>query len=254
MSVVREINIKPSCMSEIHGIPADQSPQLWEKINYLVENPLPEGKLKKKLKGKKGIYRLRVGDYRVFYTFGDTWVRLLGIRKRDERTYSDKLTSITPDAPVSPADTSDDDLDQALAVERKQYEFRFDPQPQTTPLPREISPEWLKELKIPAAYVPILCSCSSEEALLGATVPESVIERVIDNLLPRPIEEVEEQPDLVVQDTSDLVRYKEGGLIAFLLKLDEDQKHLTQWALKGPTMVKGGAGTPQRNIRRTRFT
>ena len=50
MTKRREINIKPSCMSDIHGFPAAQAAQLWEKIHYLVEDPLPDGKLKKKLK------------------------------------------------------------------------------------------------------------------------------------------------------------------------------------------------------------
>ena len=81
MAMIREINIKPSCMSEIHGFPAAQAAPLWEKINYLVQDPLPDGKLKKKIKAAKDLYRIRVGDYRVFYTFGDTWVRLLGIRR-----------------------------------------------------------------------------------------------------------------------------------------------------------------------------
>jgi superfamily I DNA/RNA helicase len=71
---------------------------------------------------------------------------------------------------------------------------------------------------------------------------------VLDNLFPRPIEEVAHQPDLVVQDTEDLVRYKEGDLLTLLLKLDEDQRNLTNWALQGPTMVKGGAGTGKSTV------
>jgi mRNA-degrading endonuclease RelE of RelBE toxin-antitoxin system len=43
-------------------------PQLWEKINMLVMDPIPDGKLKKKLKIKDNLYRLKVGDYRVIYT------------------------------------------------------------------------------------------------------------------------------------------------------------------------------------------
>ena len=71
MKKTREINIKPSCMSEIHGFPADQTAQLWEKINYLVGDPLPDGKLKKKLRGQRDLYRLRVGGRR----FPTRWAR-----------------------------------------------------------------------------------------------------------------------------------------------------------------------------------
>ena len=249
MTKERELNIKPSCTSEILAFPADESPNLWEKIKYLVENPLPDGKLKKKLKGHKDIYRLRVGDYRVFYTFGNEWVRLLGVRKRDERTYGDRMESIVAGKPALPARVSDDQLDQILAAEKKDRHFQFSVQtPQATPLPRQITPDWLQDLKVPPGYAPALCACTSEESLLAASVPSFVLERVIDNLLPRPLTEVQQQPDLIVQEPTDLVRYKDGELIAFLLKLDEDQLRLTEWALKGPTMVKGGAGTGKSTV------
>jgi mRNA-degrading endonuclease RelE of RelBE toxin-antitoxin system len=82
MSAVRELNIKPSCTRELFGFPSKLMHQLWEKVNMLLQNPLPDGKLKKKIKSRKNLYRLRIGDYRVFYTFGERWVCLLGIRPR----------------------------------------------------------------------------------------------------------------------------------------------------------------------------
>ena len=42
-------------MNEIHGFPTDQTSQLWEKINFLVQDPFPDGKLKKKLKTKRNL-------------------------------------------------------------------------------------------------------------------------------------------------------------------------------------------------------
>lgn len=248
MKKTREINIKPSCMSEIHGFPADQTAQLWEKINYLVADPLPDGKLKKKIRNQRDMYRLRVGDHRVFYTFGDTWVRLLGIRRRDERTYEDNVRGITIDKPTAPTDTAEEDLEELVEQESRPREFRFDPKPQVTPLPRPLTADWLESLNISPAYFSVLVPCRSEEELLAVSLPGPVLERVLDNLFPRPIEEVTHQPDLVVQDTEDLVRYKEGDLLTFLLKLDEDQRRLTHWALQGPTMVKGGAGTGKSTV------
>lgn len=247
MSTVREINIKPSCMSEIHSVPSAMSAQLWEKINYLVSDPFPDGKLKKKLHVKKDLYRLRVGDYRVFYTFGENWVRLLGIRKRDDQTYESKLGSLQTDTPEQ-CDGDDDDLDAILGVRQVMPQFRLSHETSSTPLPKPITSEWLTELQIPPGYYPILISCTSEEALLGANIPSTILERVVDNLFPLSLDVVIEQPDLIVQDTADLVRYKNGDLISFLLKLDEDQLKLTDWALKGPTMVKGGAGTGKSTV------
>lgn len=247
MSSLREINIKPSCMSEIHGVPAAMSSQLWEKINYLVVDPFPDGKLKKKLHVKKDLYRLRVGDYRVFYTYGESWVRLLGIRKRDDQTYESKLGGMQADAPEQ-SGNDDDDLDSLLEVRPQIPQFRLKHDVSSTPLPTPITVEWLGKLKIPPGYYPVLISCTSEEALLGAKIPSAILERVVDNIFPRSLDEVIEQPDLIIQDTSDLVRYKNGDLLSFLLKMDEDQLKLTEWALKGPTMVKGGAGTGKSTV------
>lgn len=253
MATKRELNIKPSCAQELHGFPNGQVAQLWEKINFLIDDPLPDGKLKKKLKGKHDVYRLRVGDYRVFYSFGDTWIRLLGIRKRDERTFGDRSESVSferpADAPNAP-DVDIDELEHPSERPPRHYEVASVPvpQPAPTPLPRALSPEWLGQLKVPAEHIPLLVLCDSEDALLAAPIPSSTLERVLENLFPRPLEEVLQQPDLVVRSTEDLVRYKEGDLLGFLLKLDPDQEKLTQWALRGPTLVRGGAGTGKSTV------
>lgn len=247
MKNTREINIKPSCIREIHAYPSADSPQLWEKINYLVDDPIPDGKLKKKLHVYNKVYRIRIGDYRLFYTFGESWVSLLGLRRRQEKSYKENLKDAQDPIPEKSPD-EENDLDQILAKEDRKKDFKFvDVTPQT-PLPRAITSEWLQELKIPPAYIPILISCTSEESLLALQIPGDILEIVVENIFPRPIEEVAQQPDFIVQDTDELIRYKESGLLTFLLKLDEDQKKLTSWALKGPTMVKGGAGTGKSTV------
>lgn len=247
MNEVREINIKPSCMSEIHGVPKSMSAQLWEKINYLVGNPFPDGKLKKKLHIKKDVYRLRVGEYRVFYTFGDSWVRLLGIRKRDDQTYGSRIGTLQAESPEY-LDADNDDLDVLLGTQQVSPAFRINHDPPATPLPKPITVEWLQDLKIPPVFFPALVSCASEEALLSIQMPSHILERIVDNLFPRPLDEIIQQPDLVIQNSADLVRYKNGDLLSFLLKLDEEQVKLTEWAMKGPTMVKGGAGTGKSTV------
>lgn len=245
----REINFKPSCLNEMLGLPADQNAHVLEKIQRLQEDPIPDGKLKKKLKGsKEPLYRLRSGNYRIFYRFGDTWVRLLAIRKRDDSTYKGDVGESSSVSPEAPPGDDDENIDEILAAGEKQYDFTFKKEPKLTPLPRAITEEWLKELKIPIGYFSTLIPCKSEEELLGCQVPQSVIGLLIDNLFPKPLDEVENQPDLIVKDTSDLIRYKEGELLAFLLKLDADQQKLSDWALKGPTLVKGGAGTGKSTV------
>ncbi|MGE6759406.1 UvrD-helicase domain-containing protein [Corallococcus interemptor] len=83
----RRLAIKPSCIHEIATFPADRAALLWGKVDALVSDPLPDGKVKKKLKGADGVYCIRVTDHRVFYRLGEDWISLLGIRRRAESTY-----------------------------------------------------------------------------------------------------------------------------------------------------------------------
>lgn len=240
----RQITIKPTCMRELLAFPADRAAVLWEKINLLVTDPLPDGKVKKKLHGSDGIYRLRVADHRVFYQFGDSWVSLLGIRRRKEDTYDDvPLKDRDPDLP--PGDEVD--LDDVLA-EKAPPTFNFVSAVEAPPLPIEITREWLKDLGIPASSHAALVRCRSEDDLLEASVPSELLARVVDAIFPPSLRRVAAQPDLIVPSPEHLVRYKEGDLLGFLLNLDPDQRKLTGWALAGPTMVTGGAGTGKSTV------
>lgn len=241
----RQITIKPACMRELLNFPSDRTSSLWEKIGYLVNDPFPDGKVKKKLRDSDGIYRLRVGNHRVFYRFGDDWVSLLGIRRRREDTYRGVPRS--EDNPSLPPEF-DDDLD-ALFEQPEIPTFSFSSAAsQESPLPHEISTEWLEALHVPRSSFPELLRCSSEEELLDAPVDPAVLARVIDAMFPPPLREVVQQPDLVVPSAEDLVRYKEGDLLGFLLRLDDEQARFASWALKGPTMVRGGAGTGKSTV------
>lgn len=240
----RQLTIKPSCMREIATFPSERAALLWDKIDALVSDPVPDGKVKKKLKGADGVYRMRVTDHRVFYRFGEDWISLLGIRRRAEDTY-DGVPD--PTAHVPPPDDGDDDLDALIAQSQPKI-FQFKTAAPETPLPEPITKELLRELAVPVSAVPTLLRCTTEEALLEAPVPPHALGRVIDRLFPPTIERLDQQPDLVVPSTRDLVRFKEGDLLGFLLRLDEDQLKLTQWALNGPTMVRGGAGTGKSTV------
>jgi superfamily I DNA/RNA helicase len=79
-------------------------------------------------------------------------------------------------------------------------------------------------------------------------VPDETMARVLDAMFPPSLSRVVQQPDLVVPSPDDLVRFRDGDLLAFLLRLDEDQLALTRWALSGPTMIRGGAGTGKSTI------
>ncbi|MEW6732741.1 MAG: 3'-5' exonuclease [Acidobacteriota bacterium] len=240
----RQITIKPTCLREILAFPSDRTALLWEKINQLVTDPLPDGKIKKKIKGADGTYRLRVADHRVFYRFGDEWVCLLGVRRRREDTY-DELPETLALSKMPP--NADEDLD-ALLGDSSARTFTFTPVGQERLLPFKLTRKWLTELGISASMQPTLLRCKTEEDLLEAPIQSEDLARVLDAIWPPNLERVSQQPDLLVPSTEHLVRYKEGDLLGFLLHLDEDQLKLTRWALNGPTMVCGGAGTGKSTV------
>lgn len=260
MATSYELNMKPSFSEQLLGFPESNQSQLWEKINYLLDDPKPDGYLKLKVRAYDKVFRLKVGDWRLFYSFGDGWVKLLTLRRRDEDTY-DQNQSVDYEKPRATGaegepgeDVDIEELgDEPSAQERRRRDWqqRWDntaevEEPET--LPREITGDWLRQLKVPQRYFSELIPCTNEDQLLEADVPQEVMDRVLENLYPSDIDEVMEEPDLVVKETEDLVRYKEGDLFAFLLKLDARQEKLIDWALDGPTMVKGGPGTGKSTV------
>ena len=54
----------------------------------------------------------------------------------------------------------------------------------------------------------------------------------------------------MLDDVDDLLRYKEGELLGFLLRLSPEQERFVSWAIKatGPTQVKGGPGTGKSTV------
>lgn len=245
MNLSRDVNIKPSFLRELHSLPVSLGDQIWEKINNLAQNPIPDGHSRKKLNKWSDVYRLRVGDFRVFYSFGSNWIRLLSIRPR-KNAYERDISYDEPSAIVTGVDP--EIIEDEELAEGVQYEWKELAHPTSTQLPRELTTDWLTQLSIPPEYHSKLIGCKTEDDLLMSDLPDVFIERLIDNLFPRPIKEIMQQPDLALFDTNDLVRYKDGDLMGFLLRLDADQERLVDWALKGPALIKGGPGTGKSTI------
>jgi mRNA interferase RelE/StbE len=61
-----EIQFTRAAERALAALPKDDMRRVDEAIVGLVENPLPPGS--KKLKGADGLYRIRVGDYRLVYS------------------------------------------------------------------------------------------------------------------------------------------------------------------------------------------
>ena len=255
----------PTFLNELLGLPAEVSRRVTQKVKVIERDPISaQGDAKKIGDHHPPIYRARIGSYRLFYSFGDGWVKLLCVRKRDDRTYEDALpdlvapTSAPPAnliatevpaertedapvvaaAPVSPAE--DDEADARLLT----------PAPvAATPglaprlLPVVISEAVLRQWQIPVAHWPTLLPATTEDDLLGADLPVALFDRICDILFPRSVAEIVRQPEYVLAAPADLDRYIEGELTAFLLRLDADQQRILDTALEGPALVKGGPGT-----------
>lgn len=59
------VEVLPKAQKELDILPIKFRNQIERKIESLAINPRPSGI--KAMKGKKGLFRLRVGDYRVIY-------------------------------------------------------------------------------------------------------------------------------------------------------------------------------------------
>jgi len=71
-----EVEIKKSAQKSLKEIPKKDQLRISGVIDSLAENPLPPKALK--LTGRDG-YRIRVGKYRVIYTFNNRVFRVLVI-------------------------------------------------------------------------------------------------------------------------------------------------------------------------------
>src|SRR5438270_14025314 len=81
----------PAFLAAWRALPGKEEHQVLEKIKVLEQDPAPDGKVKLKLKNMEDLYRLRCGDYRIFYTYRDPYVSLLKLERRKEDTYDDEV-------------------------------------------------------------------------------------------------------------------------------------------------------------------
>lgn len=67
--MVYEIRIRPSAARSLRRLDGEMKSRIGEAIDGLSTNPRPSGC--KKLAGSEGVYRIRVGHYRVLYQVKD---------------------------------------------------------------------------------------------------------------------------------------------------------------------------------------
>ena len=243
-----ELIHKPTFTNQLLAIPKERVVQILEKTKILTQDPSPHGGQKKKLHGYTGnVFRLRSGDYRVLYTYGDGWVTLLGVDDRKDVYKGDRLLAEEPGVPVSRIPDVEDILQSAPAYEDGTPEV---PVRDAEDLPFVMDEDLLRRLQVPQEHSALLLGCKTLDDLVEADVPEPIRERIFDAISSLDYDRVLEQPDLLTGDVSDLLRFKEGELLGFLLKLDPEQEKYVDWAVSasGPTLVKGGPGTGKSTV------
>lgn len=218
--------------------------QILGKIEVLRLDPKPHGKLKKKLHGYQGnVYRLRFGDYRIVYTYGDGWVVFLGVDARKDVYKGEKLLADAPSVEIS----NFSNLENLLTLT---VNPTFTPQPTDNLLPVQLTEELLTRLFVPKECFFALLSCCTLDELLAADIPALVRDRIFDCITAPNFDSVLGQPSLLTGSTSDLLRFTEGELLVFLIKLNSEHEKFVNWALdaSSPTLIKGSPGTGKSTV------
>ncbi len=254
MTTQWQITMKPVFLHGVTALAAKELHQVMAKVDMLVQDPLPDGKVKKQLTHLAGKpYRIRSGDYRIIYTLEKQNISVLKLEKRREDTYKGKFdvdVEQLDDVEAGFEDGEDEGAD--TGIERMaQPDWESFVTPKSKVLPEPITVELLKSLHVPEVYHKRLLPLKTEEELLGCPgVDDEVLLKIDAYMFELPLVQVLQQPDLVLNDVDDLMRYKEGELLSFLLKLSPEQEKYVSWSINaaGPTLVKGGPGTGKSTV------
>lgn len=241
---------KPDFFRALLALPPKEMQQVMAKVEMLTQDPTPDAKTKKQLKYMNGrLHRIRSGDYRIFYTFEQPYISILALRRRDDDTYDEDM-----DTEFLGGLDAQFDVGQAGRVVQPDWERFLAPKEQEKkPLLEPITPEILTSCNIPQPYHASLLPLTTHEDILDCqSVPQEYLITLDDYMqtFERPLVQVLQQPDYILNDVQDLLRYKEGELLGFLLKLSPEQEKYVQWGMNatGPTLLKGGPGTGKSTI------
>ena len=83
------LEFAPAADRDFRALAEDVRRRLRPRIDALAENPRPHGV--ETLEGEKGLYRIRVGDYRIIYQIRDNALVVLVVRIGHRRDVYRKL-------------------------------------------------------------------------------------------------------------------------------------------------------------------
>jgi hypothetical protein len=119
-----------------------------------------------------------------------------------------------------------------------------------TELPVQLTDDLLKRLFVPEQFWQVLKNCRTLDDLTNAEIPNELRDRVFDCVAQPNFDRVLNQPDFITGSTDDLLKFTEGELLGFLLKLNPEQEKYVNWAINtsGPSLLKGGPGTGKSTV------
>lgn len=239
------ITQKPSFLSNLVSLSRSVQSDVVRAIEELIDNA-ENYQLKnvKKLAGYRNMWRYRIGDHRIIYSVSGRVVQLLAVGPR--ASVYERFGIEGDELNVQLIEQTE----SALEPEKKStYVFRYDVQSSPArQLPKRLTSALLSQWLVPTEYHEVLATCKTEDDLLAANIPGEQLERVLDCLWPPSSDRVVQQVSLVLEKPEDLLRYAQGDLVNFLLKLDPEQEKLIDWSLTGPTLVKGGPGSGKSTV------
>jgi superfamily I DNA/RNA helicase/mRNA-degrading endonuclease RelE of RelBE toxin-antitoxin system len=239
-----QLGFTPTFYHENLDLPKHVQKQINRKLRILEQDPISAQGDAKKIKGYDNLYRVRLGDYRLFYLVGEQLIKLLSVRKRDERTYSDEFSdSELPSAMAELEAIAEPSAEYADYSEYHEYAApAATPAPPNNALP-SIQAEQLAAWRIPGKLHGPILACRTEEDLLNLAIPSRYIELILDKLFPRDLALIAEQPSYHLGAAENIELLAEYDLSDFLLQLSPEQEQMVQIERAGPMLVRGGPGT-----------
>jgi superfamily I DNA/RNA helicase/mRNA-degrading endonuclease RelE of RelBE toxin-antitoxin system len=252
--MAHDLLTRQAYLNDRQQLPPEVQRKVFKCERLLAQDFRNPGLQTKKLHHSEGLFEARVDQaYRLVYTVDGSIIQLLAVGPHDIIDKRLKPEPVPAAAHQLAAQQSPLDVQALPEVAHKLVRplvaAAVATAPETKPaLPRPFSEELLEQLQVPAEYAPTILACSDEDALLSLSIPDDVSQVLLDYQYPPSIEQVADEPTLVVDDVEDLQRHSDGELVRFLLYLDDEQRQAVEKSLDHCAMVRGGPGTGKSTV------
>ena len=208
---------------------------MLEKIHLLSEDPMPDAKVKKQLKYMNDRFHgIRSGNFRIFYTFEKPYISILALRRRDYDTYDEDL-----DAEFLGG--LDPQFEETKTSKIMQPDWEKYVTEQKKPLPEPITEELLTRLHLPCEYHARLIRVHTQDDLLNCPgVPDDYLLLIDQCMFERPLVQVLQQPDYLLNDVNDLFLYLSHKMACIYQELLLEGQHLLPYKMVNPSTVDIG--------------